>query len=104
MPITLWVDFEYKHYVLNRKKQRLGHIFYWNDFDNETVFNNEEDIPMIRLPVRTEYYTIEEILESFIKAITHYFAWLSNIMSNEFECDDNDVEEILNAYLSEKSK
>ena len=21
LPITLWVDFEYKHYVLNRKKQ-----------------------------------------------------------------------------------
>lgn len=101
--ITLWVDFEYRHYLLDRNKKRAGYLFYWADFSSYPVFEKEDDIPAIRLPVRTEHYTIEEVLTSFIEAISCYFAWISNIIVDEFTPDENDVEEILQAYLSARS-
>ena len=99
IPITLWVDFEYKHYLIKRDGKRVGYIFYWEDFATYPVFNNKENIPQIRLPVRTEYSTIEEILSSFIEAITDYYAWLCNEISESYKINENDVEEILQAYL-----
>ena len=100
VPVTLWVDFEYKHYLLDRKKQRAGYLFYWADFAPYPVFGNPDDIPTIRLPVRTEHSTIEEILTSFIEAITCYFAWLTNVITDEYTPDEHDIEEILQAFLS----
>ena len=66
IPITLWVDFEYNHYLISRKNKRVGYLFYWSDFLSYPFFDNKENIPQIRLPVRTEHSTIEEILYSFI--------------------------------------
>ena len=99
IPITLWVDFEYKHYLINRNAKRVGYLFYWADFSDYPVFTHKEDIPQIRLPVRTEHSTFGEILTSFIEAITCYYAWLCNQMHEDYMPNENDVEEILQAYL-----
>ena len=99
IPITLWVDFEYNHYLITRSGKRVGYLFYWSDFSSYPVFDNVEDIPQIRLPVRTEHSTIEEILTSFIEAITDYYAWLCNELYEEDTSNEDDVEEILQAYL-----
>ena len=101
-PVTLWVDFEYKHYLISRDGKRVGHLFYWVDFSTYPTFENQDDIPAIRLPVRTEHSTIEEILTSFIEAITDYYAWLCNELDEGYAADENDVEEILQAYLQYK--
>jgi len=98
IPITLWVDFEYKHYLLGKDGKRVGYLFYWADFSAYPVFLNKEDIPIIRLPVRTEYSTIGEILVSFTEAITDYFAWVCNEISDGYEACEADVEEVLQAY------
>ena len=98
-PVTLWVDFEYKHYLIDQSGKRVGYLFYWSDFSSYPTFDNSEDVPQIRLPVRTEYSTIEEILVSFIEAITDYYAWLCNEMHEGYTPDEQDVEEILQAYL-----
>lgn len=100
IPVTLWVDFEYKHYLLDRANKRAGYLFYWSDFTSYPVFDNKDNIPVIRLPVRTENSTIEEILYSFIEAITTYFAWLSNTIDDGFVPDEKDVEEVLQEYLA----
>lgn len=102
IPVTLYVDFEYYHYLVNRNGKRVGYQFYWSDFSSCPVFENEEDIPQIRLPVRTEHSTIEEILTSFIEAITDYYAWLCNEISEENEPNENEVEEILQSYLKSR--
>lgn len=99
MPVTLWVDFDYKHYVIDRQGKRVGYLFYWSDFTTHPIFENVDDIPEIRLPVRTEKSTIEEILMSFIEAITCYFAWICNEISENYIPNENDVEEILQEYL-----
>ena len=99
IPITLWVDFEYNHYLISRSGQRVGYLFYWADFSSYPVFDNEDDIPLIRLPVRTEHSTIEEILASFIEALTDYYAWLCNEISEGYMTNEDDVEEILQAYF-----
>ena len=98
IPITLWVDFEYSHYLIRRDGKRVGYLFYWADFSSYPVFENKDDIPQIRLPVRTEYSSIKEILTSFIEAITDYYAWICNEIEI-YEQNENDVEEILQAYL-----
>ena len=98
IPITLWVDFEYRHYLIRRDGKRVGFLFYWADFSSYPVFENKNDIPQIRLPVRTEYSSIKEILTSFIEAITDYYAWICNEIEI-YEQNENDVEEILQAYL-----
>ena len=48
-------------------------------------FEKEEDIPVIELPVRTEHSSMEQILTSFIEAISYYFAWLTNRLDDGFE-------------------
>lgn len=99
IPITLWVDFEYNHYLISRDGKRVGYLFYWSDFSNYPIFNNAEEIPEIRLPVRTEHSTIEEILTSFIEAISNYYAWICNEISENYEIDENEIEEVLDSYL-----
>lgn len=98
IPVTLWVDFEYKHYLKKRNGERVGFLFYWSDFSIYPVFNNKEDIPEIRLPVRTEKSTFDEILCSFIEAISCYFAWILNIMGENYSVNDEDIEEVLKEY------
>ena len=100
IPITLRVDFEYRHYLIDRSGKRVGYLFYWADFPVYPVFDNAEDVPEIRLPARTERSSVEEILTSFIEAITDYYAWLCNEISEESTQNENDVEDILQAYLN----
>lgn len=101
LPVTLWVDFRYRHYLLDQANKRVGYKFYWADFENYPVFEKEADIPVIELPVKTEKWTMEEILASFIDAITRYFAWLCNEHTKDFEPDEALTEEILQKYLAE---
>ena len=98
IPVTLWVDFKYNHYLLERDKKRVGYKFYWADFSTFPIFDNFDDLPVIELPVRTEKWTMDEILRSFIEAISHYFAWLSNLDMHKFEPDKELVEMIFQAY------
>lgn len=102
IPITLWVDFEYKHYLISQDGMRVGYLFYWSDFSSYPVFENKEDIPEIRLPVRTEHSTLEEILTSFIEAVYDYYAWICNELNESFIPEEDVVEEILQKYLSAK--
>jgi hypothetical protein len=98
LPVTLWVDFKYRHYLLDANQKRAGFKFYWVDFATYPVFENFDDLPVIELPVRTEKQTMDEILASFAEAITHYFAWLSGMDMNGFTADSGQVEAILRAY------
>ena len=102
IPITLWVDFEYKHYLITRSGKRVGYLFYWAEFSSYPTFSNSADIPQIRLPVRTEHSTIEQILTSFIEAITDYYAWLCNEICEGYTPNAADVEEILQTSLSSR--
>ena len=99
IPITFWVDFDYKHYLIRRDGKRVGYLFYWSDFDSYPVFDNPADIPELRLPVREEHWTIEEILTSFIEAIMCYYAWICNEIDDSYEPTEAEVEEILQEYL-----
>ena len=101
LPITLWVDFKYNHYLIDRTGKRVGYRFYWADFKKYPVFDNPDDIPVIELPVRTEHWTIEEILRSFIEAISQYYAWLTNTLTDDTPPDQSEVEEVLQTYLRE---
>ena len=102
VPITLWVDFEYKHYLLDRNGKRVGYLFYWTDFSDYPEFHKSDDIPQIRLPVRTEHSSIEEILRSLIQAITDYYAWICNENCEEYVQNDEDIENILRMYLQSR--
>lgn len=103
IPITLWVDFEYKHYLVRRDGKRVGYLFYWSDFSNYPNFYNKNDIPYIRLPVRTEHWSIEEIISSFIEAIFDYYAWICNEIHEDYSINNADVEELLQKYLNFKN-
>lgn len=103
-PVTLWVDFKYNHYLISRSGKRVGYKFYWADFENYPVFDNPDDIPVIELPVRTEHYTMEEILISFIEGICQYYTWLSNGAVSDYSPRIEETEEVLQAYLDQKKK
>ena len=101
LPVTLWVDFKYNHYLIDRNGKRVGYRFYWADFADYPVFDNPDDIPVIELPVRTEHWSLEQILTSFIEAISQYFSWLMNDFTEDTQPDA--VEEVLQAYLHDQS-
>ena len=104
LPVTLWVDFKYNHYLIDRKGKRVGYRFYWADHATYPVFTDPDDIPVIELPVRTEHSSMEEILTSFIEAITLYHIWLSNAITEDSEPNEQEVEEVLQAYLKDCPK
>ena len=95
LPVTLWVDFKYNHYLIGQDGKRVGYKFYWADFKTYPVFENFDDIPVIELPVRTEHFTMEQILTSFINAINLYFEWLSK---GALTAAPGETEEILLEY------
>lgn len=94
----VYVQFEQKNYVLTEDRERVGYLFYWADFDNYPKFDDEEDIPVIVLPVKDEQWTYEEIIGSFVEALTDYYAWCLNIIE-DYELDEEEVEEIAESYL-----
>ena len=98
LPVALWVDFKYNHYLMGQNGKRVGYKFYWVDFANYPVFENPDDIPVIELAVRTERRTTEEILASFIEAISRYYTWLLN--ENHIP-EENEVAQVLQAYLND---
>lgn len=104
MPVTLWVDFKYNHYLITRDGRRVGYRFYWADFKTFPRFDNEDDIPVIELPVRTEHWTIEEILLSFICGISMYYAWVTNTEMSLYEVSEEEAEEVLAAYLEDTAQ
>ena len=81
----------------------MGYRFYWADFASYPVFENPDDIPVIELPVRLERYTMEQVLTSFIEAISAYYAWLTNSLTDGTAPDDGEVEEVLQAYLQDRN-
>ena len=103
LPVTLWVDLKYNHYLIGRGGKRVGHRFYWADFSSYPVFDDWDDIPVIELPVRTEHRSMEKILTSFIEAISRYYTWLSNAIMEDSEPDAQETEEVLQAYLKDCS-
>lgn len=101
LPVTLWVDFKYNHYLIDRQGKRVGYRFYWADFKTYPVLDNADDIPVIELPVRTEHASVEEILFSFIEAISLYYAWLTNAITEDHQPDAAETAEVLYTYLNE---
>lgn len=99
LPVTLWVDFKYNHYLIDRNGNRVGYRFYWADFTDYPVFSNPDDIPVVELAVRTEHWTMEEILTSFIEAISLYYAWLTNTITDSAIPNENEVEVVLQTFL-----
>lgn len=98
LPITLWVDFKYRHYLKGQDGKPAGYRFYWAEFKDYPVFDNPDDIPVIELAVRTEKQTIEEILTAFSRGISQYFIWLQNKRPYHVEPEENALREILQAY------
>ena len=98
MPVTLWVDFEYKHYLRKENGLQADYRFYWADFQTFPAFICEADIPVIRLPVRREKRSMKEILYFFTEAITKYFRWLANEGVEGYEPDEATVEAVMDAY------
>ena len=102
IPVTLWVDFKYNHYLINQAGKRVGYQFYWVDFADYPVFTNPDDIPVIELPVRLEHQALDQILSAFIEAISKYFAWLTN--TEDYTPNPGDIQEVLQAYLQAQTK
>ena len=44
---------------------------------------------------------MEEILLSFIEAISQYYAWLTNTLTDSAKLDENEAKEVLQAYLED---
>lgn len=99
LPVTLWVDFKYNHFFVDRNGKRVGYRFYWADWETYPLMEKEADIPVIELSVRTEHFGIREILRSFARAITLYFVWLSREDPGIYEPEDGDVDAVLEAYF-----
>lgn len=104
MPVTLWVDCLHRHWLLDDARRPVGYKFYWADFDSYPVFEKFDDLPVIELPVRLEKWTEEELLCSFVQAVSHYFAWLSRKDMESYTPDEEETEAILQAYLGGKNE
>lgn len=106
IPVTLWVDFEDKNYLVGRDKKQKGYLFYWCDWPDYPDFRDIKDIPEIRLPIKEKYWSFESIIYSFVQAISYYYTWLLNLDIDKNTIDEDEVQEIVDLYfdtLEEKS-
>ena len=99
MPITLLVDFNYNHYLKQRNGKKAYYLFHYACFEDYPNFVNPDNLPIIYLPVRIEHCEIEDVIYSFVRGITWYYAWLCNRNLDEHEISDKDVEEICLKYF-----
>lgn len=97
----LYVEFINKEYIIDKTGKKVGYIFYWDDFKNYPNIYNEEQLPNIELPVNNNKWTVDEILTSFIEALTMYFAWCLNIINDGYNVDNSLVDSILEEYRRE---
>ena len=100
MPVTLWVDVKYNHYLRDESGKRVGYKFYWVDFADYPVFTSWDDIPVVELPARMEHQSEESILMAFIEAISMYFIWLRQGDPRAEKPDREEMAEVLHAYLA----
>ncbi len=100
-PITIWVDFEYKKYLISKEKKRVGYLFHWLNFDNYPNFTDNDEIPDIQMAVKDweEDTDFEGILVSFFTAITYYFSWLLNEDVFSYKANDDEVDYLVGKYL-----
>jgi hypothetical protein len=98
VPVTLWVDFKYNHYLIDRNGKRAGYRFWWVDWDSYPVLEKEADIPVIELAVRTEHSAMEEILRAFAEAISLYDVWLSGGDPGNYVPNPEETDAVLKAY------
>ena len=98
LPVTLWIDFKYRHYLLGPDGKRAAYRFYWAEFASFPVFDNYDDIPVIELAVRTGKRTTDGILGAFVEAISCYYAWLSRADMRTYKPDKALTQAILQAY------
>lgn len=97
-PVTLWIDFKYRHYLLNRSKQRMGYLLYTARDVNPQDVTDMDDIPVAEIPVRREQWRFRGIMYSLIECITDYYLWLLGHGDDDVNDYAKDVEEILTLY------
>ena len=93
----VYIDFEYKNHLYTRERKRVGYLFYWDDFKDYPNITNNEELPVIILPVKNDYWTFEEIIGSLFEALTEYYKWCLNIDMKEI--DNKEIDAILDEYL-----
>ena len=93
----VYIDFEYKNYLYTKERKRVGYLFYWDDFKDYPNITGNDEIPIIVLPVKEDYWTFEEIIGSFVEALTDYYKWCLNIeMSSKY---DEEVDIVIDEYF-----
>lgn len=92
------VSFYNRDKLIDQNGKKVGFIFYWSDFKNYPNIYTEDDLPIIELPVNNDKWSMDEIITSFIEALTMYWAWCLNIMSDEYITDNSVVDSILMEY------
>lgn len=97
-PVTLWIDFRYRHYLVNREHRRMGYIIYFKPDACPEMLTDEDDMPVADIPVRREHWLFDEILYSLIECITEYDLWLLDRQAESVNDHADDVLEILNLY------
>ena len=97
-PVTLWIDFRYRHYLVNREHRRMGYIIYFKPDVRPEMLTDEDDMPVADVPVRREHWLFDEILYSLIECITEYYLWLLDRQTESVNDHADDVLEILNLY------
>lgn len=102
IPVKLQVDFCYNHFLLQRNHKHAYYLFHYESINEYPNFNKQDKLPIIYLPVRTEHCNIEDIIYSFVRAITWYYAWICHKPLDDYEISDADVEEVFLKYLDYK--
>ena len=97
-PVTLWIDFRYRHYLVNREHRRMGYIIYFKPDVRPEMLTDEDDMPVADVPVRREHWLFDEILYSLIECITEYYLWLLDRQAESVNDHADDVLEILSLY------
>lgn len=94
----LHIAFFNKDHLIDRTGKKVGYIFYWPDFKNYPNIYSENELSSIELPVSKNKWSVDEILTSFIEALSMYYAWFLNIMHDNYEVDNSLVDSILKEY------
>ncbi len=90
------IEFFDNDYLVDRTG-KVGYIFYWRTLKTIQIYSKDE-LPSIELTISKNKWNVDEILTSFIEALSMYYTWCLNTMHDNYESIDSLVDAILKEY------
>ena len=97
-----FIDFTNEDSVTGEDGSEQGYLFNWTNFSNYPKFEDDEEAPILTVPVKLGNWEITDILWSLVQGLVHYYAWICNRLDTDYSLTDKEIENIIVEFYGEE--